>query len=595
MPRILAADDNKMIRVFYEDVIATLGMDFQICKDGREALEAFRKQPADLVILDYEMPEMDGFECCKAIRNTPEGVMVPIIIVSSHDDEEHISKCLDAGANDYLTKPVKETHLIAKLKNHLRISALNKGECDLIKSHAVIGGRYRIERMLGCGAHSTVFLVSDTQDNEKQLALKLLNETASAGDVAKEFFKVADKVKGISSDYVVKILDIGQYGGRAFVVMEYLDGGDLSGLLKKKGRLDEAETLRMALDIALGLEAFHSANLIHLDLKPENILLDSATGHFKLADFGIITKRTTSTMPLNSEIWSTLAYVPPEYFREDAEVSQASDIYSLGVTIYQCFTGDNPFMSERAAVTMFRHINIQPPLLKDCGLLISPELSDLVTLLLSKSMTERPDAKQTAEMLDAIIKNPMSQATRIRLMAEESAQKAGQIKESMSIDKVKSEINASRKVKAKVEREERRKSFAVMFILTVTITSVCIGLGYYLSRHVLAPSPEAGARVTLSCSKCGKICTRRTTDIKKEHCPECGASLGYAMNCNFCKKIFSYCMEDLSGITDKLVLISKMDESRKCHHCGSRNIEPVKLATESEAVIPKSAAKSPGK
>lgn len=122
MPRILVADDNEMIRFFYDDVIGRSGMDFEICKDGQEAFDSFLEQVADVVILDYEMPGLNGIECCKAIRETAKGVDVPIMIVSAHNDEALISRFFEAGANDYLSKPVKENLLMEKLKNHLGIS-----------------------------------------------------------------------------------------------------------------------------------------------------------------------------------------------------------------------------------------------------------------------------------------------------------------------------------------------------------------------------------------------------------------------------------------------------------------------------------------
>jgi len=235
MARILAADDNKMIRVFYEDVLSYLGQEYEICKNGEEALESFRRQPTDLVILDVDMPGMNGFDCCKAIRSTPEGVTVPIVIVSSHDDEAHIARGLDVGANDYLVKPVKETHLIAKLKNFLKNSSFIKGECDLIKEHTLISENYRVEKMLGSGAHSTVFKVTDIRDN-KVYALKMLKECASGEDIVKPFFETAGKIREFKSGNVVKILDMGQFNGRLYIVMEYLDGGATSPLCSKRRR-----------------------------------------------------------------------------------------------------------------------------------------------------------------------------------------------------------------------------------------------------------------------------------------------------------------------------------------------------------------------
>lgn len=571
MSRILAADDNKMIRVFYEGVLAYLGLEYEVCQNGQMALDAFKRQPADLVILDVDMPVMNGFECCRAIRNTPEGIFVPIIIVSSHDDENHIAMGLDAGANDYLIKPVKETHLIAKLKNFLKKSSFLKVECDLIKEHTVIGGIYRVEKMIGSGTHSTVFNVTDIRNN-KTLALKMLKESASSEEIAKPFFEIAAKIKELQSDYVVKIFDIGQYNGRLYAVMEFIDGGDLAGLLKKRKTLSGPETAKMAKDIACGLSDFHNAGLIHLDLKPENILMDSATGRFKLADFGLITVRSTATMPLNAEIWSTLAYVPPEYFSDEGVVCSASDIYSLGVTIYQCVTGDNPFLSERPAITMSRHMNLMPPLLEKCDNTVSVSLSNLVADMLSKSMEDRPVSTEVTDRLEMIIANPGISAKHLR-EADFSSIKAKEIAGQKSLEDIKNKIKEVRKSRIDTEVSAWRKSMSFASIITVLVILTFAWLGYYLNILLLEPKhSEPGALITIDCSKCGLIDRIRTVDVTKCKCKKCGSAVGYAMKCGSCGKSFPYIAPSIADYADKKAIMLKLQEARKCHYCGSAKV-----------------------
>lgn len=575
MARILAADDNKMVRVFYEGVLSYLGQDYEICKDGREALESFRRAPADLVILDVDMPCMNGFECCKAIRSLPEGVMVPVVIVSSHDDEAHVSKGLDAGANDYLVKPVKEAHLIAKLRNFLRVSAFRKTECDLIKERAIVGGRYRIERMLGSGSHSTVFLVSDTMDSDRPLALKMLKESASCDEISKPFFETAAKLKNIQSGQIVKILDMGQSGCRPYIVMECVDGGDLAEILKRKGRLPEEESARMGLDIAKALADLHGAGIIHLDLKPENILRDSATGAYKLADFGIITMRSTATMPLNAEIWSTLAYIPPEYFSEDAEVGLSSDIYSLGVTLYQCMTGDNPFLCERPAITMFRHMNFVPPSLDSCDKLISSKMSNLVASMLDKRMDARPSAAQAVELLEDMIANPESRGMKVGV-PEASADKTAKVKEAIDSDKVKEKVKADRKTKGRVERKAKTASLLFAGAITIPLALLCLAIGYLLNWTLFGSPDMPGAVVTVDCQKCGAIDSRRVVDIAKTACAKCGGHVGYAMKCNDCGKVFPMMRpKGLDEVKDRTALAEAVKKSKHCPSCGSNDTSPL--------------------
>ncbi len=569
MSRILAADDNKMVRLFYESVLSYLGQEFEICKDGKEALEAFKREAADLVILDFDMPQMNGFECCKAIRSLPEGVLIPIVIVSSHDDEDHISRGLEAGASDYLVKPVKEAHLVAKLKNCLKVSAFRKGECDLIKERSVVGGRYRVERMLGSGSHSTVFLASDLQDAERPRALKMLKECASSEEISKPFFELAGRIKELQSGKIVKIMDLGQANGRLYAAMEFVDGGDLAGILKKRKKLGEAEAVRMACDIAKALEAFHSAGIIHLDLKPENILRDSATGGFKLADFGLITARSSATMPLNAEIWSTLAYVPPEYFSEDAEIGLQSDIYSLGVTLYQCITGDNPFLCERPAITMFRHMNFVPPLLNACDKAISSKTSALVASMMAKSMDARPTASEAVKALEDIIANPEAVSTKV-CGKEVSSAKAAEVGASLGIDEVKEHAKAERSAKVKAARSEKTRHYSAALLMGALIAVICYLAGMALNKALFGYGTEPGAMISTLCAKCGYLDRRRVMDISKDHCAKCGGMTGYAMKCLDCRKNFPSRPAMPEGL-DKAAEAACIEKAKTCPHCGSRN------------------------
>ena len=149
MARILIADDSLVVRKSYESMLTFLGHEVISCKDGKDTVAAFETQSPELLILDVQMPVMNGLEACRAIRRLPNGISVPIIIVSALEDEDDILKGLNAGANDYLIKPVKEAHLIAKLKTSLGISALHRQDFDLAKKRTVFAGKYRIEKMLG--------------------------------------------------------------------------------------------------------------------------------------------------------------------------------------------------------------------------------------------------------------------------------------------------------------------------------------------------------------------------------------------------------------------------------------------------------------
>jgi CheY-like chemotaxis protein len=300
MARILIADDSLVVRKSYESMLTFLGHDVISCKDGKDAITAFETESPELLILDVQMPGMNGLDACRAIRRLPNGASIPIIIVSALEEEDDILQGLNAGANDYLVKPVKEAHLIAKLKTSLGISALHRQDFDLAKKRTVFAGKYRIEKMLGYGSHSTVFLVSDLEDNNRKCALKLLKESFAAEDMVKCFIAEAEVIRKINSESILKIYDVGKFQDRIYLVLEFAAGGDLQKILKHK-KLTELEASQLAYDIVRGIKEFRKKKIVHLDIKPANILCSD--GHYKLADFGMVVPRKSVTMPLNAEIW----------------------------------------------------------------------------------------------------------------------------------------------------------------------------------------------------------------------------------------------------------------------------------------------------
>ncbi|MFA6291339.1 MAG: response regulator [Victivallales bacterium] len=172
--KILVADDSVIYQVGYMQMLEFLGHEVVMCGNGLQAVKRFKETRPELVILDVDMPEMNGFEACREIRKTPEGLNVPIIMVSSGDTEEDIVNGMNSGANDYLIKPVKEAHMIAKLKTFLKFTVVHKDDLELVRKHVVFAGRYIIEKLVGYGPHSVVFLGRDKK-NGRRVAVKLVS------------------------------------------------------------------------------------------------------------------------------------------------------------------------------------------------------------------------------------------------------------------------------------------------------------------------------------------------------------------------------------------------------------------------------------
>jgi serine/threonine protein kinase/CheY-like chemotaxis protein len=400
MARIIVADDNLLIRKIYENTLQYMGHEYILCENGQIAYDEFCKDKTDLVILDMDMPVMNGLETCQKIRQLPAGISVPIIIVSAHEGEEDITRGLNAGANDYLIKPIKEAHLIAKLKSFLNVSALKDGDIHLVKKKVQLAGRYEFRRILGYGSNAVVFLAYDLQDNNNLVAIKLLKEDSEKPEIVNAFFSTAEKVQSLNHPNILKIYHYGQFQQRLYVVLEYSSYGDLATMIKP-APLGENDILKLALDMVHALSELEKNDLLHLDIKPENILIQD--NQFKLADFGMVTERESATMPMNAGLWATMAYISPEYLTGDADLSIKSDIYSLGVTLYYAATGGNPFSSDKASVAMYNQLNLIPPAVSECVEDFSLSLSEVIQSMLNKNPLERPGLNELLVALSKLM------------------------------------------------------------------------------------------------------------------------------------------------------------------------------------------------
>src|SRR3989454_1369331 len=220
----------------------------------------------------------------------------------------------------------------------------------------VLEGRYKIEEPLGVGGSSQVYLARDQALN-RDVALKVLDPGAAAdGNLRKMFVKEARALAQLSHPNIVAVYDVGEVDGSPFIVMEYLAGGSLKQKIEGTGPLKTGEAVRVAVDVANGLAFAHSKGIIHADLKPSNILFDS-NDHAKVVDFGIA--RTPQEDADTPQLFATAMYVAPERV-EGKSANQTSDVYGLGLLLYEMLIGKPPFTSTNAAVLLRDHVVRMP-------------------------------------------------------------------------------------------------------------------------------------------------------------------------------------------------------------------------------------------
>ena len=220
----------------------------------------------------------------------------------------------------------------------------------------VLEGRYKIEEPLGVGGSSQVYLARDQALN-RDVALKVLDPAAAAdGNTRKMFVKEARALAQLSHPNIVAVYDVGEVDGSPFIVMEYLAGGSLKQKIEAAGPLKPGEAVRVAVEVANGLAFAHSKGIIHADLKPSNILFD-ANETAKICDFGIA--RTPQEDADTPQLYATAMYVAPERV-EGKSTTVQSDVYGLGLVLYEALVGKPPFTSSNAAVLLRDHVVRQP-------------------------------------------------------------------------------------------------------------------------------------------------------------------------------------------------------------------------------------------
>ncbi len=223
----------------------------------------------------------------------------------------------------------------------------------------VLSERYRLDSKLGSGGMSTVYLALD-ETLQRRVAIKVLHrEMSDQPDQLERFRRESRTVAQLSHPNIVSVIDAGDDGGHPYIVFEYVEGETLKQRIDRLGRLPLDEAAAYGIEIGRGLQAAHSAQLVHRDVKPQNVLIDSE-GRAKVTDFGIALSMEADGLTKTGRVLGTTDYVSPEQAM-GKEVDARSDVYSLGVLLYEMLIGDVPFKAETLVGVAMKHVNEQMP------------------------------------------------------------------------------------------------------------------------------------------------------------------------------------------------------------------------------------------
>lgn len=248
----------------------------------------------------------------------------------------------------------------------------------------VIGGRYEIVRRIGAGGSARVYLARDLI-LKRDVAVKVLHEEeAQDPSFVKRFQREAQSVARLNHPNIVSVYDWGSVDGTYYMVMEAVNGRNLKEEIARRGALPETEALTIAGQIASALEVAHAHGVIHRDIKPHNILLDEAS-RVKVADFGIARATGMTQLTATNMVAGTANYISPEQARGQP-VDERSDIYSLGVLLWELLAGHELFNGGSMVEIALRHINDVPPPLRQ----VRPDISPLTEVVVAKALAKDP-------------------------------------------------------------------------------------------------------------------------------------------------------------------------------------------------------------
>ncbi|MGA2451923.1 MAG: protein kinase [Solirubrobacteraceae bacterium] len=279
----------------------------------------------------------------------------------------------------------------------------------------VIGGRYRLDAEIGRGGMSTVYRAFDTV-LERPVAIKLMHrEIAADSDQLERFRREARSVAQLNHPHVVTVIDAGEEpssdGGRTgvgeatetpYIVLEYVDGETLKDVIRREGPLDIPQAIAYAIEIARALGAAHERQIVHRDVKPHNVLI-SEEGGAKITDFGIARTLTEEGLTMAGRVLGTTDYVSPEQALGQSVTGQ-SDLYSLGVVLFEMLTGQVPFQGSSPVAVAMKHVREDIPDVQRLRPEVSAATAAVVERAVSKDLSRRyQDAASMVADLEEVL------------------------------------------------------------------------------------------------------------------------------------------------------------------------------------------------
>ncbi len=439
MGRILVVEDDTQLSQDMGIWLVSEKYEVDVVNDGLEAAQRLTESDYELLILDWDLPGKQGVDVCRDYRD--DGGRAAVLMLTGRGSSLDKEQGLDAGADDYLTKPFDLVELSARVRALLRrvertgklapkkgppkvVEIMVCAQCgsSFAKDITVcpgcnralqirvldenigttIGGRYEILSVIAAGGAGSVYLGRQTL-MKRTVAIKLMLESGATivGDEIgrKRFEREAEVTGRLDHPHIAAVYDFGiSDDDRPFLVMSYVDGKSLSGLLEAEAILEWRRAVRLFKQICEGLDHAHRQGVIHRDLKPANVMIErlgTEAESVKLVDFGIAKLKPqfneqVEKLTQDGAIFGTCHYMSPEQCL-GREPDERSDIYALGCMMYEVVTGLPPIRGVNMLETIQEHLCTIPPRCRE----VRPEanlpeqLDSIIARCLAKDPAER--------------------------------------------------------------------------------------------------------------------------------------------------------------------------------------------------------------
>ena len=357
-----------------------------------------------------------------------------------------------------------------------------------------ISDRYQIIKSIGEGGMANVYLAYDTI-LDRNVAVKVLRgDLANDEKFVRRFQREALSASSLSNPNIVEVYDVGEDNGEYYIVMEYVEGKHLKALLKKRGKLTVPEVVDITLQITNGLSVAHDSYIIHRDIKPQNILI-LENGLIKITDFGIAVAMNATQLTQTNSVMGSVHYLPPEQASGKGATLQ-SDIYSIGILMYELLTGKLPFRGDNAVEIALKHLKEPMPSIKD----EIPDIPQSVENIILKATAKNPknrylDAREMHEDLKTCLDESRANELKKTFKYPENDYDGEKLvknvkKENKNVVKTKEESEVTMAKKKKTEDSQNK--------LLIILASIFVGLVVMITTvFVLIPKITQAKQVAI--------------------------------------------------------------------------------------------------